>query len=81
MACGATIIAADTPAIREIVSAKNAYLYQPDDANSLTQVIRTVLEDPQEAKRRGEAALIASRSCSWRGRADRVLQFIGRITQ
>ena len=81
MACGATIIAADTPAIREIVSAKNAYLYQPDDANSLTQVIRTVLEDPLEAKRRGEAALIASRSCSWRGRADRVLQFIGRITQ
>ncbi|MCX6787218.1 MAG: glycosyltransferase family 4 protein [Candidatus Kaiserbacteria bacterium] len=81
MACGATIIAADAPAIREIVSTKNAYLYQPDDANSLAQRIRIVLENPREAKQRGEVALLASKSCSWRGRADRVLQFMGHITQ
>lgn len=81
MACGAAIIAADTPAIREIVSIKNAYLYQPDNANSLAEVIRTVLENPQEAKRRGEAALAASKAHTWRGRADRVLQFIGHVTQ
>ena len=81
MACGATIIAADTPALREIVSTLNAYMYQPDDAHSLAEVIRTVLGNPQEAKRRGEVALATSKAHTWRGRADRVLQFIGHITQ
>lgn len=80
MACGACIIAADTPAIREIVSSTNAFLYQPDDADSLARVIRAVLEDPEEARRRGAAALQASHAYSWRARAQRVLQFIARMT-
>lgn len=81
MACGAAIIAADTPAVREIVSESNAYLYKPDDADSLAREIRNVLENPQEAKRRGEAALEASKSCSWRDRAERVLQFMSHTAQ
>ncbi len=76
MACGVPIVAADTPSMREIISTSNAFLYQPDDASSLAQEIRTVLKHPEEAQRRGEAALAASRACSWRARAKHVVQFI-----
>jgi glycosyltransferase involved in cell wall biosynthesis len=76
MACGATIIAADTPAVREIVSPANAFLYRPDDAESLAEAVRTVFADSNEADRRNAAALAASNQYSWRGRAERILAFI-----
>lgn len=79
MACGASIIAADAPSIREIVSTDNAFLYRTDDASSLAREIRAVLENPEEARRRGEVALLASRSYSWSGRAQRILQFMSHI--
>lgn len=76
MACGVPIIAADAPSMREIVSPTSAFLYQPDNADSLAQEIRTVLKNPEEAQRRGNAALLASRACSWRARAEDTLRFI-----
>jgi glycosyltransferase involved in cell wall biosynthesis len=80
MACGVPIIAADTPSMREIVSTSNAFLYQPDDASSLAGEIRAVLSNPEEAQRRGDAALVASRACSWNARAEHIVQFIQKST-
>jgi len=76
MACGAPIVAAGTPALQEIVSTSNAFFYQPDDSDSLARAISAVLNDPEEALRRGNAALEASRVCSWRARAEHVIKFI-----
>lgn len=81
MACGATIIAANSPSIREIVSTKNAFLYETDSADSLAAEIRSVVDNPEEARRRGEVALVESREYSWRGRARRILEFIKQSKQ
>jgi len=76
MACGATIIAADTPALREIVSTSNAFLYHPDDAESLAHETMSALMNPEDALHRGKVAHEASLAYSWRGRAERILGFI-----
>lgn len=80
MACGVPIIAADAPSMREIVSTDNAFLYKTDDAQSLTNEIRTVLENPNEAQHRAAAALRASTAYSWSGRAERILKFMASKT-
>lgn len=76
MACGVPIIAADAPSMREIVSTDNAFLYETDNAQSLTNEIRTVLENRSEAQHRAAAARDASRAYSWSGRAKRILKFM-----
>lgn len=80
MACGVPIIAADAPSMREIVSTDNAFLYETDNAQSLTNEIRTVLENRSEAQHRAVAAHEASRAYSWSGRAERILKFMASMT-
>lgn len=76
MACGVPIIAADAPSMREIVSNATAFLYQPDEAQSLAHEIRAVFNNQEEARHRGDAALVVSRTCSWRARAEHTLKFM-----
>lgn len=75
MACGVPIVAVNTPAVREIASEKNAYLYEPDDAQSLARAIKAACEDPTAPARAGQA-LIDVRRYTWRNRAERVIRFI-----
>jgi glycosyltransferase involved in cell wall biosynthesis len=70
------IVASDTPAIRQIVSNKEAFLYEPDSAEDLAAkvseaVLRSplILEKISKARKKGEIY-------SWSGRAKRIIKSI-----
>jgi glycosyltransferase involved in cell wall biosynthesis len=54
MAAGLPVVAADTPAHREILSARTGVLYQ--DRDGLRESVRRMVADPVEAARMGAAA-------------------------
>jgi glycosyltransferase involved in cell wall biosynthesis len=76
LAMGKPIVASGTPAIREIVSEKEVFFYEPDNVADMTSAIRTALTDSVASAAHAQAALELSRSFSWSGRAERVLAFV-----
>jgi len=74
MACGATIVAAGTPALRDAVSEAEVFWYEPDDAASMHQAIARALGP--EGTSRAQAALRGTAAHTWAGRAERVLAFL-----
>ncbi len=75
LASGRPVVAADTPALRSLVSEREAEFYVPDDARSLAQAILKVYENPKaEAKIRAGCASAAEHT--WRKRAERILAFM-----
>jgi len=76
MAAGRPIVAPDTPAIRQIVSAEEAFFYRADDGRDLAEKIAHVLAHPDEAAAKAAAAAAAVRRFSWSRRADEILRFM-----
>lgn len=73
---GRPIVASNTPAIREIVSADEVSFYSPDDALDLARVAEYAATHPKETAVRAEAAKRRAKTYSWRARAERVLRFL-----
>lgn len=70
------IVASATPAIREVVSEKEALLYEPDSAEDLARKVTYAVKDAamtaelvEEASRKGEAS-------SWNARARRIVKML-----
>lgn len=80
MASGRPIVAADTPANREIVSEKEAFFYIPDDAASLKKTIDVVFADPGEAALCSEQAKEKVVAFSWEARARSILRILDSTT-
>lgn len=76
LAAGRPIIASATPAVREIVSEKEAFLYEPDAAEDLARCAREVVKGGPESDTRIASALSLAQSHSWNERARRAKRFM-----
>lgn len=75
---GRPIVASATPAIQEIVSDREVFLYEPDNPSDLAkQVSLAISESPQGTDRVMQAERLG-RSFSWQARAARVAEFVGK---
>ncbi len=76
LATGRPIVASNTPALREIVSEKEVYFYEPDDAHQLARMVQSAVGDGTQSVLRAGAAHRLAEGFSWRARAERVKQFV-----
>ncbi|TSC68450.1 MAG: group 1 glycosyl transferase [Parcubacteria group bacterium Gr01-1014_66] len=79
MAAEVPLIAASTPAIREIVSDKEVFFYEPDNPKSLGDAMRKVLEEKEARMRKVRRARKLVEVFTWDARAQRIKKFITHI--
>jgi glycosyltransferase involved in cell wall biosynthesis len=78
MAAKRPIVAANTPAIREILrNEENALLVAPDDPGQFAKAIARLASDPALAKRLAGNAYEQVREYTWEIRAQRILEAVG----
>lgn len=70
------IAAADTPAIRELVSENEVFFYEPDDTRDLADKIKYLLENPAEGEKKARAAYQRARDFTWEKRAKKIIEFM-----
>ena len=73
MTSGRPILAADTPANREILSENEAYFYEPDDAKDLADKIKHLLTNPPDLKLKVDNARKKVEQYTWAKRAEAIL--------
>lgn len=73
MATGVPILAADTPAIRDVVSPEEVLFYEPDNAAGLARAMRDILGNRPRAERAALRAAQSARARSWERRAESIL--------
>lgn len=76
MASGRPVIAADTPALRSLVSEQEVEFYIPDDPADLAQKISAVFSHPEKSKQNSLRGLQKARKHTWARRAERICSFI-----
>lgn len=76
MAARRPIVAADTPANREIVSENEAIFYEPDNPRDLAEKIKYVLTNLPELELKVDNAFKKVQQFSWSNRAKSILEFI-----
>lgn len=74
MATGNPVVAADVPALREILSERSAFFFHPDDASDIARVVAEVLAHPDDAAERARQARVAVAQYTWQSRASRILE-------
>lgn len=80
MAARTPIVASNLPSTREIlIHGVNAFLVQPDDPQALANGIQQVLADHEMASRLAARAYEDVLSYSWDRRAERLINFFGRV--
>ncbi|HEY5637525.1 MAG TPA: glycosyltransferase family 4 protein, partial [Burkholderiales bacterium] len=72
MAAGCAVVAADLPAVREILGERDAAWFAPGDAAALAQAIRGLVDDPVRARRLGEQLYARSAAHTWQARGERL---------
>lgn len=77
MAARRPILAAQTPAIRQIVSDEEASFYAPDDPEDLSSMIETVIDDSKTTAVKVQKAHEKMQQFSWDNRARDIIKFIG----
>jgi glycosyltransferase involved in cell wall biosynthesis len=70
------VVASDTPAIREIISDREALFYTPDSAEDLAAKVLEAMMPSSAVQERIEAAAELGRRHSWHDRAGRILRFM-----
>lgn len=76
LATGRPIVASSTPAIREIVTEKEAIFYIPDNTADLARVVQYAVSQNEKLLPLTEAAMRQATRSSWRARAERIVGFI-----
>ncbi len=79
MASERPILAADTPANREIVSENEAYFYEPDNPKDLADKINKIMTNPPESKLKIDNARAKVENYTWSKRAESILAFMNKI--
>ncbi|MDO8495012.1 MAG: glycosyltransferase family 4 protein [bacterium] len=77
MASGRPIIASDLPSLREVLNEDNAVLVEPNNAMTLFNAIKKIIDDPALGKRISSKALEEVKKYTWRKRAEQILNFLG----
>jgi glycosyltransferase involved in cell wall biosynthesis len=70
MAAGCAIVASDLPPLRAVLAEDEAVWVRPGDPASLADGIRSLVSDPERARRMGERAREKARGYTWRARAE-----------
>jgi len=73
MASGRPIVTADLPPIRDVLDESTAFFCNPGDPADLARAISDVLDHPEEAKERAEAARKKVENYTWDKRMKRIL--------
>ena len=73
MASGTPIVAADVPAIREVLTEESAFFFPPDNSIELAKCITAVYHSPDGGRSRAQTAQALSTSFSWENRAHIIL--------
>ncbi len=76
LAAGRPIVASSTPAIKEVISSREALLYEPDDAKDLADKARQAVAGGESMAGMVNRAVRAVQRRSWNERARRVIHFI-----
>jgi len=76
MVIGRPIVASDLPSLREILNAKNAILFEPDNSKSLALAIKKLIQDSSRAQLLADQARLDAQKYSWSARAKKILEFI-----
>jgi len=76
MASGVPILASATPANREILSDKDALMYEPDSARDLAGKISYAFSHADEMKKRADHAREKVKQFSWDKRVESILRFM-----
>ncbi len=79
MASGVPIVAADVPSLREIIDESMTNFFIPDDARSLAQTVRKVLDEYPSALKKAAKTFTVVREYSWDTRARNILAFVHRL--
>ena len=72
MAAGCAIVASDLPPLRAVLAEDEAAWVRPGDPASLAEGIRSLVANPERARRMGERAREKARGFTWRARAERL---------
>lgn len=72
MAAGCAVVAADLPAVREILGEAEAAWFTPGDPATLSKAIRALADDPGRAQRLGERLHAKSAAFTWSKRGERL---------
>ncbi|MBP5187788.1 MAG: glycosyltransferase family 4 protein [Fibrobacterales bacterium] len=79
-ACGRTVVAADSPGLRDSVrDGETGLLYEPGNVEALAAAQERLLSDPGLRKRLEEAALLWAERFTWEGAADATREILERI--
>lgn len=70
------VIASATPALQEIVTDDEVFLYQVDNAKDLAEKVRHAIQFPEESKKRILRAQEKGRSLTWKQRARDIKAFL-----
>lgn len=70
------IVASDTPAIRQVVSEKEVFFYEPDNAENLALTLHTCVSNKDAVSEKVSAAYEKGKTHSWSARAKRILASI-----
>lgn len=76
LAAGRPVVAADTPALRSLVSEREVAFYTPDDPDDLARTISLVCLDPGKSEQAAAEGLRTAREHTWSRRAERIRAFI-----
>jgi glycosyltransferase involved in cell wall biosynthesis len=76
MACKRAILSSDLPVLREVLNPRNSVLLHPQDLDSWTNAINTLLAQPAQRQNLAEQAWLDAKKYSWESRAQRILEGI-----
>lgn len=76
MASERPIITSDLPTIRDVLSEDTAFFCEPDSVQSLADSIADIVDHPEQAQQKAEAAKRLSKEHSWQKRMERILKAV-----
>ncbi|MDB5225320.1 MAG: hypothetical protein JWL87_272 [Candidatus Adlerbacteria bacterium] len=78
MASGVPMVVSDLPSLREIISEKEAFLIEPDNAQTLAGAIMAALKAP-DAQERARRAKERVAEYTWDKRAERIVKHVSHV--
>lgn len=81
MATKVPIVASRLPSIEEVLSEKNAYLIEPNNARALADGIVDALRNPKDSHIKAETAYRDVQYHTWDKRAGRIIDFIASVEE
>ncbi len=76
MASGTPVLASNFGAIREVLSEKNSFLFDPEDANDLVEKIKYISDNNEKAIRIAKESLKLVKEYTWQKRVEKIINFL-----